>query len=111
MKTVIIIVLLAWTTGCTVQSDKLSLGDLLHYYVAPSVCEKMKECQPVEFSAQYPQGVEQCADVVGSKITGDRSELTGCTDAEAKQCRDDMQGLACPADKAPPSCDVCTYDK
>lgn len=111
MKRLAILVIPLFLTACVADNPtptNLTLKQLITIYVAPTVCEKMQECD-IGFSIKYPNGVGQCAVFVESSITGDRNQVTGCDNVQATTCRNDMIVEMCPASKAPPSCDVCSY--
>lgn len=97
--------------ACTIQSDKLSVGDATSYYVAPALCEKQSACIPVLFSVVYPGGVAECKAKLLEKIQ-DKDKLSACTNDEYKACAADLKNAECPTDPAangiPPSPSSCS---
>lgn len=99
--------------ACTVHDDRLNEGDAATYYVAPSLCEKQKECIPATFALAYPGGVEECKTKLLESVP-DRDKLSACTNEDYQVCRADIRNAKCPTDPAaaglppmPGSCSKC----
>lgn len=125
----------ALVVACTVQSDKMDNYEATRAYIAPSLCARQQQCEPLAFTLAHctdtcvaerskaddvsnAEGARleraECERRLNEEVRKQELKLTPCTNEEFQQCRADMQKAPCPTDPAkggvpelPPSCAKC----
>jgi hypothetical protein len=81
------------STGSTTNPNDLSLSQVFDD-LAPSVCNRIQQCDPTSYAQAFPNGESDCAQLFESD---DRSpgEVVPCTADQATACGNDIMNEPC----------------